>query len=89
MLSDTRRKIDGEVSIDNYSRLPMLPALHAFPVLRIHPCADIRAIHLIKPMHNLSLEVSRMLKDFLKNLFDDSERTAKINDDIHRKLQKL
>lgn len=47
ILSDSHRNNDEGLAIHKYSMLPMLPVLHAFPMVEIHSCEDICAIYWI------------------------------------------
>lgn len=55
----------------------MISSFHVFPIVGIHPCVDIYAIHRIKPMNILFLGVSKILKECLTNFLEGSERTTK------------
>ena len=67
---------DEEVT-NNFKKLSMIPVppvLNSFPFVGIHPSVDIYAIFGFEPMHNLSLGISKLLKECTVSYLKDDKR---------------
>ena len=82
-LMHTRRLIERLGTSENRETLeelatlsmhPILPVFADFPFVGIHESVDIYSIFDYDPMHVLSLGISRLLKECLWELLDDSNR---------------
>lgn len=77
LLTGLERGIDSVMEdLKQFSMLSIPPVLSAFPMIGVHPCVDIYDIFRFEPMHNLSLGVSKMLKDCATIMLRDENRTS-------------
>lgn len=57
--------------------IPLPPVISKFPFVGIHPLFDIYSIFVFEPMQNLSLHISKLLKEFLVSYLKDYKKVRK------------
>lgn len=63
--------------LDKISELPMDPVFVTLPFVWIHRSVDVYAIIRFQPLHNLSLGVSRLLKECIWNMVGGESRETR------------
>lgn len=65
-----------EEEFQSKSMLSIPPILSQFPCMSLHPSVDIYTLFRYEPMHNLSLGISKLLKECCVYMLKDTERSS-------------
>lgn len=77
MLSKLKQQTPGiDEEFQRKSMLSIPPLLSTFPMMSIHSSVDLYTLFRFEPMHNLSLGISKLLKECCVLMLKDSERTS-------------
>lgn len=68
-------KLDTQFKFQELLMLSVIRILHLFSLVGVHSSVAIYVIFMFNPMHVLSLGISRLFKECLINVLDDTEAT--------------